>query len=303
MTPRSWWRLVFGTLGFIVWAPLPLAGLPLAALLLVSRPRTRWAWVTAAVSGGLSVGILLSAADMLGRFAAAYVVLVTVAFTTGTLVAPAPVLRQAMRAALLAGLAVAGLAAFVWGPTWWTVLQMQAARQLRHGTQQVLVLLPDTATFADRIIALTSATIPGTLALQAIAGLALAWQWHVVVSDRPLGLPLAPFREFRFGDGWVWGVVAALMVTIVPTLAALKALALNVAVALSALYLLRGVAIVTAFAAVAGVSTGALVVIAVISAVLAVPLLFLVPGLWTLGVTDTWLEFRRRLAARRPTAP
>src|SRR2546428_117518 len=34
-----------------------------------------------------------------------------------------------------------------------------------------------------------------------------------------------------------------------------------------------------------------------ISAVLAVPLLFLVPGLATLGVTDTWLEFRRRLKA------
>jgi hypothetical protein len=34
---------------------------------------------------------------------------------------------------------------------------------------------------------------------------------------------------------------------------------------------------------------------AVVAAALAVPLLFLVPGLATLGVTDTWLEFRRRL--------
>jgi len=41
----------------------------------------------------------------------------------------------------------------------------------------------------------------------------------------------------------------------------------------------------------------ALVVCAAISAVLAVPLLFLVPGLAALGVTDTWLEFRRRLKA------
>ena len=34
------------------------------------------------------------------------------------------------------------------------------------------------------------------------------------------------------------------------------------------------------------------------AAVLAVPLLVVVPGLATLGMTDTWLEFRRRLAGR-----
>jgi hypothetical protein len=27
------------------------------------------------------------------------------------------------------------------------------------------------------------------------------------------------------------------------------------------------------------------------------PMFLIVPGLWTLGVTDTWVEFRRRLAA------
>ena len=31
---------------------------------------------------------------------------------------------------------------------------------------------------------------------------------------------------------------------------------------------------------------------------LAVPLLLVLPGLATLGMTDTWLEFRRRLAGR-----
>jgi hypothetical protein len=36
-----------------------------------------------------------------------------------------------------------------------------------------------------------------------------------------------------------------------------------------------------------------------LAAALAVPLLLLVPGLLTLGLTDTWLEFRRRFAARR----
>ena len=32
--------------------------------------------------------------------------------------------------------------------------------------------------------------------------------------------------------------------------------------------------------------------------VLALPFVFIVPGLATLGVTDTWLEFRRRFPGR-----
>ncbi|HEU5323668.1 MAG TPA: hypothetical protein VFX28_22890, partial [Methylomirabilota bacterium] len=93
--------------------------------------------------------------------------------------------------------------------------------------------------------------------------------------------------------------VAAVAIWVAPWLAALHTAALNLAVVTGALYFLRGAAIVAAFAQVIGVSTGALIAGAAASAVLAVPLLVLVPGLWTLGVTDTWLEFRRRLAARQ----
>jgi uncharacterized protein HemY len=75
-------------------------------------------------------------------------------------------------------------------------------------------------------------------------------------------------------------------------------LAQNLAVVLGTLYLLQGAAIVVAFAAAAGISTATLVVGAALAAALAVPLLFIVPGMWTLGVTDTWFEYRRRLAAR-----
>jgi len=72
---------------------------------------------------------------------------------------------------------------------------------------------------------------------------------------------------------------------------------LNVLVALGGLYLVRGIAIVVACSAAFGIAPVALVIGAVVSAVLLAPLLFLVPGLATLGVTDTWLEFRRRLKA------
>src|SRR2546427_568527 len=95
-------------------------------------------------------------------------------------------------------------------------------------------------------------------------------------------------------------VVASITVWLVPALATLKLAALNLAVVLGALYLLRGAAVVVAFASATGIPVGALVLAAAVSALLAVPLLLLLPGLWTLGMTDTWLQFRRRLAGRKP---
>ncbi len=76
--------------------------------------------------------------------------------------------------------------------------------------------------------------------------------------------------------------------------------ALNLLVVLGALYLLRGAAIVVTAAAVAGLAPSALALSLVVAAILVLPLVFILPGLATLGVTDTWLEFRRRLAARSP---
>jgi hypothetical protein len=128
--------------------------------------------------------------------------------------------------------------------------------------------------------------------------LGLAWRWHEILAAHPLGAPLAPFRDFRFADGWVWAVVGAVTIWITPLFAGLRAPALNLLVVVGTLYLLRGAAIVVACAVMLGVSPTTLVVGLLAAAVLAVPLLFLVPGLATLGMTDTWLEFRRRLAGR-----
>src|SRR5437870_3588068 len=113
----------------------------------------------------------------------------------------------------------------------------------------------------------------------------------------PLHPALGAFREFRFGDYWVWAVVASLAVWVAPVLAGLKVTALNLLVMLGALYLLRGAAIVLAFSGALGITPAALAIGAAVSTLLIVPLLLLVPALTTLGVTDTWLEFRRRLKA------
>jgi hypothetical protein len=88
---------------------------------------------------------------------------------------------------------------------------------------------------------------------------------------------------------------------VVPKLAALKVAATNLGVVLGVFYLLRGAAITVAIAGAAGMPAWTLTVAAIIASALVVPLLLLVPGLWTLGVFDTWLAFRQRRAGP-PTA-
>jgi len=209
-------------------------------------------------------------------------------------------LRLALRALLWGVTGTILLATVMWRGVPWREIGWQATHGVRAALMHRLGDTPLDAAVVDRVVTAVSSTVPALLALETLAGLTLAWQLHVRLATRPLGPALAPFRDFRFGDLWVWGVVASITVWLVPALAGLKIAALNVAVVLAALYLLRGVAVVVAFAAATGIPVGALLLVAAVSALLAVPLLLLLPGLWTLGMTDTWLQFRRRLAGRTP---
>jgi predicted membrane protein DUF2232 len=296
---RGRWRLIAGTVAFAAWAPPSLVGLPFAALTLWARPRAPAEWLAGGAVGLASVALLVSpAGDLLTGLVRAYIVLVTAAFLALTLVVRGgDFLQRALRASLVAGVAALALARAVGGATALEALHWEAIRQASATMRFLVQRQPQLFIAFEPVVRFVSDTIPATLALQSVAGLALAWQWHQRVAAQPLGQALGPFQEFRFGDHWVWALVAALVVWIVPLLAGLKTVALNLGIALGALYVLRGVAIVIVVAGALGVSPAALVIVAAISAVLAVPLLFLVPGLATLGVTDTWLEFRRRLKA------
>ena len=294
---------MLGVIAFAVWAPPSLAGLPCAALLLVAPDRSPRTRLTAAAIGAVSALLLvLPGGGRLGAVLSAYTVLVTAAFVAGAVLRPVGFLRQALRATLAAGAGTALLVSLVWGPSGWGALAWQATREAGLAMRFVVERRPDAFALYEPVVRFISVTTPGMLALQTLAGLALAWQWHVHLARAPLGAPLAQFREFRIADGWVWGVVAWLGLLAAPVSGALKIAGTNLGLVLGALYLLRGAAIVVAFAQVAGVSGVVLVVVAGVATALALPLLFLVPGLCTLGITDTWYEYRRRLAARRPNA-
>ena len=289
-----------GVIAFAVWAPLALVGLPCAALLAVASDRSSRARIAAALLGATSLALLMLPGGRLAAVIAAYTVLVTAAFVAGAVLAPTPFMRQALRAISVGGVGTALLVQVVWGADGWGALAWEATRQAGLTMRLVVEFLPDMFTLYEPVVRFVSTTTPGMLTLQSLAGLALAWQWHVHLTEQPLGAPLAPFREFRIGDAWVWGVVAWLALLIAPVSGVLKLAGTNVGFVLGALYVLRGAAIVVTFAQALGVSAAALVIVATAAATIALPLFL--PGLCTLGITDTWYQFRRRLAARRSNA-
>lgn len=296
-------------MAFLLWAPGSLVGLPFAALLIIAPEGEELPGLLAAVAGLValvSLALLVVGSRSGGRLAAvtsAYIVLATAAFVSLVLLRPDTILRQALRSIVAAGIVSALLIQVTWGAEAWHALGWEATRQAGITMRSVVEVAPDTFPLYEPMVRFLSLTWPGMLALQTLAGLALASQLHVRVANRAVAAPplppLARFKDFCIGDAWVWGIVAWLSVLILPVSSFLHVAGANVGLIAITLYVLRGAAIVATFAEAFGVSMLALGLMAAAAAALAVPLLFVLPGLCTLGITDTWYQYRRRLAAAR----
>jgi hypothetical protein len=279
--------------------------LPLAALLIAGTDRSGRGLPIGAALATISIGVMLvtggegAGPNRLAGFTNAYIVLVTAAFIGAVVLKPATLLRQAVRAVLVGGAATALLAQLLWGADGWRALAWEATRDAGLAMRFVVERTPNAFTAYEPVVRFVSLMTPGILVLQTLAGFALAWSWHQRLVTVPLGRPAGRFRDFRIADGWIWGVVAWLAIWIAPATGLLQVAGANVGFVLTTLYALRGAAIVAVFAEAAGISAVALIVAGSIATALALPLLFLLPGLCTLGITDTWYEYRRRLAARR----
>ena len=298
--PGGRWRLIAATVAFLLWAPLVLVGLPLAVLLLLGRAAPAADGRTAARSSvAIALGVAaLSAATvpllpggLVGSVYAAVSVLLAAALAVLALLGPAPFWTLALRSTAAALVSLAVLARAFWGRDWLASLQWEATRQAQEGARAFIWVLPDLRPGFDAVASFIGTTLPATLALQCLAALALAWTLHGRLALHPVGAPLRPFREFRMGDAWVWVLVGTLAVWLLGR----AALAQNLAVLVGTLYFLQGAAVAGALASALGISTVALVVISILAAPFAA---ILIPGLCTLGVTDTWLQYRRRIAAR-----
>jgi hypothetical protein len=161
------------------------------------------------------------------------------------------------------------------------------ARAQWSGVSAATQALSDLSAMADTV----STLYPGLLALAAIAGLRLAWTWYHRIAERPFGPPPAPFAEFSFNDQMVWGLVAGVAFLLLSAPGAAGLVGANLVLVWAALYAVRGLAVFAV--ATARVPGTVLVVIAAV-ALLLMP--FVLGGLTLLGLADTWVDFRRRLA-------
>jgi hypothetical protein len=129
--------------------------------------------------------------------------------------------------------------------------------------------------------------LPALLALESLAGLALAWALYHRLSPVRVGPPLGPLKEFRFNDQLVWGLAVGGTLYLLPSFVEGKNAGLNLLLFFGALYVTRG------FGVMAWMSTSKMMVVGVVlMALLAAPILgVLAIGL---GLGDTWLDWRRR---------
>ncbi len=137
-----------------------------------------------------------------------------------------------------------------------------------------------------------AAVVPGIVFVQSLAGLSLGWMLHHAIARHPIGTPPGRFAGFRFTDQFVWLPVVGLALALLPDDAVARDAGANLLLIAIALYAARGMAVVRAAAGrVSVVATAA----AAIAALVFLP--FVVGGLSLLGLADTWLDFRRRMAS------
>lgn len=276
---------------------------PLAGLLLVARPVSRQAWVTVVLAATWCMLWLAEKGELHDQFLRAYSVAV---IGSWILLAPrAP--ERGLRQGLLA-IAAAGAVTFGWmlalGIHWGDV-QAAAARefssywltQARFAEQfwgasraQWSAPLFELAGQARQVVQV----IPGVLLLATLAGLALAWRGHFALAARPLAAAPRPVAAFTFSDHAVWLVVISLAVLLVPggtSLPVVEQVAINVLLVMLVLYALRGGAVFRA-----GTGRVSPLGIALYTVLAVFMFAFVASGLTVLGLADTWLDFRRRMA-------
>lgn len=272
---------------------------PLAGLLLLSRPRRvrEWLWLLATATW--SALWLDQAGGLASQFARAEAVLITGSYLALTLWRPSARFSRALLAT-----AIGGVALVVW--MWyfgvgWTAVREAVEQDLWRYNRDFIMRLGQVAPgmsdagMLDQMSAMVRSIAllyPALLALASMAGVTLAWVWHRRIAQRPLGPAPAGFSSFEFSDQLVWGWVIGLALCLAPLPEVWSSVGANLLLVWAVLYAVRGLAV---FAV--GTRRVPAPVIATLSLIAMLLLPFVVGGLTLLGLADTWLDFRRRLAA------
>jgi hypothetical protein len=278
--------------GYLLLAPsLYLLG-PFALLTLLSRPRTPRELFWLVLAGAGVAASLVGDQTLVPQLLRTGGLLMSVAFV---LLSSRPSWTVITRILWALALTLGGLV--IWGRVWgvsWAAVEgafteimreiYQAWAQSRPGDADFQLFLQQAQEVAPRAARL----MPGLLALQAMAGCALAWMWHHRIAAAPLGRSPGPFREFRFNDHLVWGAIFTLGSLLLPLPALARIIAANFLIVWVGLYTVRGLAVIAA------IFEQAPAHLRILAMGLASPICAV------LGLADTWLDFRGRLA---PPAP
>ena len=212
-------------------------------------------------------------------------------------------LTRAITASVLAGGAV--LVSGIVRPAslaeldWWMGTEIRSAADVAVGMFDSV--LSPAGESGDRlsetlrqVVAFQQDTYPALLALASVAALSLGW--FLLQKSRAGNRELTAVRHFRFSDHLVWVLIAGLALVVFPAGALADRVGQNAAVFMGALYLLRGIAILIWVAAASISSAWAALALSAV-AVLLYPV---VAGTaLVLGLTDKWVDVRRRLASTR----
>ncbi len=301
-------------LGVPFVAPVALLLAPLVALLAVHRPGRRDA-LLATIVAAATLWLFKGTADQFGWFEAAWTALLTgavlVVFGLKRGAADRPIASALLATGLAAaaGVVLIAVTSFSFGELQWLGQQHfgSQARALselfRAAAEQNGGAAAATAAAAMATGLLTGAhyvalLLPGLILLQSAAALALAWSLYRALAREPEGAPLPALKEFRFNDHLIWGVVAALLGLVLPSAASIHVLGGNLAAFFGGLYLMRGLGVLAAlFSGFSGLGAW-LFGLFVVVFLAPLALLGLLVAL-ALGVSDTWVDWRRRAAKAR----
>lgn len=295
------WLLLVVT--YLLVAPGILLLGPLAGLLLVARPVSRQAWITIVLALAWCLLWLAQREALPDQFLRAYSVALIGAWVILAPRAPEKGLRQSMLAITAASAVTFGWIAalgFHWGEVqsaaarefsaFWLAQARMAEEVWGESGPRLSAPLYELAGQSRMIVQL----LPAGLVLVTLAGLALAWRGHFALAVQPLGPAPRPLAAFTFSDHAVWLVVISLALLLLPggtSVPGVEQVAMNVLLVMLVLYALRGGAV---FRTGAGrVSPMGIALYAVLTILM---FAFVASGLTILGLADTWLDFRRRMA-------
>lgn len=300
MSPRGWSLVRAGALAAALVliapvSPVVLAGIPLALQLVAFRRSDLLSLALAAVLLLLAFLGAGDAAEPLWYAERAWALFVGGAFVALTAVwsGRKTVLHGviAVSVAFLAlglyGLLDPGLLAEL---DWWVDRRLATASSAALGLLGEVGGVPEDEAFV-RLVRGQGLLYPAALALASLAALALSRYVVERLSGREEAL--GPFRDFRFSDHLVWILVVGLGLFLVPAGEAASRLAENAMLFMGGLYLVRGLAVLFWIVA-ATVTSAWYAALWIVAGILLYPVAVVVALL--LGLGDTWLDVRTRLA-------